>query len=160
MKLKTLGIVSAGLALGVLVTAGGCQQDDDDDMYSDRGGVTDRPVAGEPPMDEVLRTARLREAAVPVEARPAILADLGNVQITRAERVATEAGGSMYRITYIEDGQAQERVYDARGQRVIQPMARPAETIDPETAAQQVPPTTRPAGDVPPTTRPAGGTPQ
>ena len=155
MNLKSLGIVGAGLALSLLVAAG-CQQDDDDDMSMSRGGVTSDPVAGEPPMDEVLRTARLREAGVPVEARPAILADLGNVQLSSAQQIPTESGGMFYRVTYIENGQAQSRVYDAMGQRVIEPGARQAETIDPVTAAERTPPTTRP-GETPPTTRPTGG---
>jgi hypothetical protein len=158
MKLKTLEIVGAGLALGLFVAAG-CQKDDDDDMYSDRGGTTDRPVAGEPPMDNVLREAKLREAAVPAEARPAILADLGNVQLTQAQQVPTESGGMMYRVTYIQNGQVGEKMYDAMGRRVIAPLDRPAETIDPVTAGQRTPPTTRP-GAVPPTTRPGGALPQ
>jgi len=158
MKLKTLGIVGAGLALGLFV-ASGCQKDDDDDMYTDRGGTTDRPVAGQPPMDDVLRDAKLREAAVPVEARPAIVADLGNVDITQAQQVPTESGGMLYRITYIQNGQVGEKMYDATGKRVLEPIGRPAETIDPVTAGERTPPTTRPGGQ-PPTTRPGGALPQ
>src|SRR5688500_5196161 len=158
MKLKTLGIVGAGLEVGVVVAYGG-GEDGDDDMYTDRGGTTDRPVAGQPPMDDVLRDAKLREAAVPVEARPAIVADLGNVDITQAQQVPTESGGMLYRITYIQNGQVGEKMYDATGKRVLQPIGRPAETTDPVTAGERTPPTTRPGGQ-PPTTRPGGALPQ
>lgn len=149
-KSKLTGITAALLA-GALVVAG-CRQDDDD-MYSDRQRDREseaRPVADPTPFEDAARSAKLREAGVPDDVRGLILTDLGDLPVADVQMRTTETGGPMYRVVYIVDGKAHERWYDGNGQRLQQPPPQPAETIDPATAGDRIPPTTRPAGGAEP----------
>lgn len=149
MNRKLFSSVSCFLALAA-VSVTGCRQDDDD-MYSDQGDRDRdvRPAAGKTPIDDAMRSAKLRDGGVPDDVRSIILADLGDLPVTSADMRPTEAGGRLYRIVYIVEGETHQRWYDASGKRIEPPAARPAESIDPVAPSGEVPP-------VPPPDQPSG----